>query len=94
MDALDMVEDDAKPQRAFSIVLTAGADTKEDLAWELRHLADQIERDKLTVGCIGGPSAGSVYSYRKRPVTHDAYFSAINEALAIRNLTETPDGEA
>lgn len=75
------IEDDNKPQRAFSIVLTAGADTAEDLAWELRHLSDDIERGQLTVGCRGSSSSGSVYSYRERPITHDEYFAAIDAEL-------------
>lgn len=68
--------------RAHSVVLSAGADTAQDLAWELRHMADLIERGELTVGCIGGPSAGTTYSYRVSPEqTHDEYFRQINDAL-------------
>ena len=81
MDALAMAEDDTKPQRAHSIVLTAGADTADGLAWELRRLADDIERERLTQGCSGSPSSGSIYSYKVRPVTHDEYFAAIDASL-------------
>lgn len=68
--------------RAHSIVLIAGADTKRDLARELRHMADLIEREQLTVGCSGGPSAGTTYSYRVSPEqTHDRYFEQVNAWL-------------
>lgn len=70
-------------ERAHTLILKAGADSAEELAWELRHLADMLEQGKLTVGCIGGPSAGTVYSYRMRPEqTHDVYFQQIKEWLA------------
>lgn len=69
-------------QRAHSLVIVAGGDTAEELAWELRHAADRLERGELTVGCVGGSSAGSTYSYRVAPEqTHDEYFRKINAWL-------------
>ena len=80
------------PCRAHSIVLKAGADTAEHLAWELRRLADDIEHDRLTVGCSGSPSAGSLYSYRVAPEqTHDAYFSQVDEILAAKKAAANAD---
>jgi len=71
------------PERAHTVIVKAGADTASDLAWELRRLADQIERGQLTVGCSGAPSGGSEYSYRIAPEqTHDAYFQQVNAWLA------------
>lgn len=71
------------PQRAHTIVVSAGADTARDLAWELRRLADLIDREQLSVGCSGAPFGGSLYSYKHQPeMTHDAYFTAIDEWLA------------
>lgn len=71
-----------KPERAHTLIVSMGADTPEDLAWGLRHMAEDIERGQLTVGCSGGPSVGSMYSYRVLPEqTHDVYFSQLDEWL-------------
>ena len=73
------------PQRAHTIVISAGSDTATDLAWELRHLADRIQRGELTHGCIGGGSSGCMYSYRANPEqTHDRYFQEIDAWLATK----------
>lgn len=70
------------PERAHTVILSAGADSATELAWHLRHLADDIERGELTVGCSGSPSSGSIYSYRVRPEqTHEVYFQQIEEML-------------
>jgi len=70
------------PKRAHTLVVSMGADTVVDLAWGLRHMADDIERGRLTVGCSGSPSVGSAYSYRIRPEqTHDVYFEQLNAWL-------------
>lgn len=74
------------PQRAHRIVLDAGADTAEGLAWELRRLADRIERGEITRGCIGGPYSGSIYSYASNPeMTHDRYFQEVTRYLEARD---------
>ena len=76
------------PFRAHSIVLTAGGDTAELLAWELRPLADRIERGSLTVGLSGAPSGHSTYSYRVAPEqTHDSYFQQVDAWLASQKDT-------
>lgn len=73
------------PRRAHRLVLDAQADTAEDLASELRMFASRIERGELSTGSIGGPHAGSTYSYTTNPeMTHDAYFAAITEWLKER----------
>lgn len=72
------------PERAHTVVAKAGADTAEALAWELRRLADLIERGELTVGCSGAPSGGSIYSYRVVPMTHDEYFQSLHRWLSER----------
>jgi hypothetical protein len=75
------------PERAHTIVLDAQADTADDLARELRFLADRVERGDITVGCIGGSVAGSLYSYRVRAEqTHEVYFQAVAEWLRGRGL--------
>lgn len=76
-------DDESKmPQRAHTIILKSGADSAEELAWELRHFADRIERKALSQGCSGGPSAGTTYSYKVLPdQTHDNYFKQIDEWL-------------
>lgn len=69
--------------RAHSLVLVAGADTANDLAAELRFMAQRIEQGNITEGCSGGPSCGSTYSYRVSPEqTHAVYFKQIDEWLA------------
>lgn len=80
-----MVELFKEPERAHTIVAKAGADSARDLAYELRRLAEMIERGELTTGCSGSPSGGAVYSYRVSPMTHDAYFEAIAEALSAES---------
>jgi hypothetical protein len=71
-----------KPERAHTLIVSMGANTAEDLAWGLRHMADDIERGQLTVGASGSPSVGSIYSYRIRPEqTHDVYFRELDEWL-------------
>jgi hypothetical protein len=81
------------PERAHTIILKAGGDTAQELAWELRSLADRIERGELTVGAGGGPSAGSTYSYRVAPEqTHQKYFQEIDAWLEReRQETESSD---
>lgn len=75
----------AGPERAHTLICKAGGDTPSDLANELRSLALRIERDELTTGCIGGPSCGSIYSYKVAPdQTHDAYFQQIDAWLKDR----------
>ena len=70
-----------EPIRAHHIVLRAGGDTAEDLAAELRSMADQLERGELSVGCTASPSSGAIYSYCVAPKTHSDYFAALEEEL-------------
>lgn len=78
--------------RAHSIVVSAGADTPTHLAWELRYLADQIEREELTVGCSGSPSGGSIYSYKHDPaMTHDEYFRQLDAKLEADRAAEAEE---
>lgn len=80
-----MGDHNSAPRRAHRLVLDAQADTAEGLANEMRMFASRIERGELTTGSIGGPDAGSTYSYTTNPeMTHDAYFAAIREWLKDR----------
>lgn len=73
------------PERAHVLIAKFGADTPERLADELRFMADQIDREKLSTGCSGSPSGGAIYSYKIRPEqTHDVYFAQIEDWLAER----------
>lgn len=73
------------PQRAHTLVLVMGADTQERLADDLEHMANDIRRGQLTVGCYGSPGAGATYSYRVQPEqTHDLYFQQVDAWLAER----------
>lgn len=73
------------PRRAHEIILQAGADTAERLAAELRLFADRVERGEITTGAIGGPDAGTMYSYVHRPeMTHERFFRDLNAWLAAK----------
>ena len=83
-----MIEDG--PQRAHTLITKIGADTAHDLAWELREMARKIERGEMTVGTMGSPSVGAMYSYRILPdQTHDKYFQEIDEWLARERSAAT-----
>jgi len=72
----------AGPERAHTLIAKIGANTAEDLAWALRHMADDIQRGELTEGCSGSPSAGTIYSYKVRPeMTKSRYFSELDAYL-------------
>lgn len=80
-----------EPQRAHTLIVSMGADTAEALAWGLRHMADDIERERLSVGASGSPSVGSMYSYRVLPEqTHAAYFAQLDEWLEREAAKGTP----
>jgi hypothetical protein len=69
-------------ERAHTLIATIGADTLKDLCGELREMATKLERGEMTVGCLGGPSVGTTYSYRVRPEqTHEKYFQDIEAWL-------------
>ncbi len=71
-----------KIERAHTLICTVGADTLADLCGELREMARKLERGEMTVGCMGGPSVGTTYSYRVRPEqTHEKYFEDIEAWL-------------
>jgi hypothetical protein len=70
------------PERAHTLIAKLGANTALDLAWALRHMADDIERGRLTEGCSGSPSAGTIYSYKVLPeMTKSRYFAELDEYL-------------
>lgn len=75
----------AAPRRAHTIILSAGADSAERLAAELRLFADRIERGTISTGAIGGADAGTTYSYAHRPeMTHERFFEELNTWLRAR----------
>ena len=79
-----MPQSDA-PVRAHSLILKAGGDSAEELARELESLAFRLRTEGLTVGCGGGPSASSIYSYRVAPTqTHELYFRQVDAWLAAK----------
>lgn len=70
------------PHRAHEFICKIGADTKEDLVAELFRFAHMIERDEITAGVSGAPSAGSIYAWRHDPEqTHESYFAELDAAL-------------
>jgi len=83
----------ATPHRAHELICKIGADTAERLADELRTLAMMVERNELSVGCVGGPTCGALYSYKHdADMTHDRYFQEINASLeSARAVEQTAD---
>lgn len=74
--------------RAHELICSIGADTLTDLCGELREMARKLECGEMTVGCIGGQTVGTTYSYRVRPEqTHDKYFEDIEAWLAKESAT-------
>ena len=77
------------PVRAFRLTLALGADTRVDMAWALRNLADRVEREQVTVGVWGSPSDGAIYELLADPtVTHDSYHAALREYLDGRTTQQ------
>ncbi len=70
----------ALPKRACTMVLTIGADTRQAMAWSLRHLADEIDMGQINgpSGCSGGSESGYSYDchFGTSP-THEEYFAAV-----------------
>jgi hypothetical protein len=70
------------PMRAFRLTLKLDADTREGMAGALRSLADQVDRNELTVGCYGSPSDGAIYELLSDPaMTHERYFAEMHAYL-------------
>jgi hypothetical protein len=70
------------PVRAFRLTLKLDADTREGMADALRDLADQVDRNELTVGCYGSPRHGGIYELLTDPtMTHERYFSELHAYL-------------
>lgn len=70
------------PVRAFRLSLALEADTRDDLGWALRNLADRIDREQVTTGVWGSPSDGAIYELLIDPaMSHDAYHAALREYL-------------
>ena len=70
------------PMRALRLTLKLEADDRREMAWALRNMADQIEREQLTVGVSGGPHSGAIYELLADPTqTHERYFREVQEYL-------------
>ena len=70
-------------ERRHVLIAKFQADTAERLADELRTFAMETDREQISTGVSGGPSAGVIYSYKINPEqTHDAYFQQIADWLA------------
>jgi hypothetical protein len=68
--------------RALRLTLKMEADNRPELAWAMRNMADQIEREELTVGVSGGPYSGAIYELLHDPAqTHENYFAQVQEYL-------------
>ena len=73
------------PVRAYRLTMALEADTRIDMAWALRNLADRVEREQVTVGGWGSPSDGAIYELLADPnMTHDAYHTALRAYLDAR----------
>lgn len=70
------------PMRAVRLTLKLEADDRRELACALRNMADQVEREQLTVGVSGGPHSGAIYELLTDPTqTHERYFREVQEYL-------------
>ena len=70
------------PMRALRLTLKMEADDRRELAWALRNMADQVEREELTIGVRGGPHSGAIYELLADPTqTHERYFREVQEYL-------------
>ena len=77
--------------RAVRLTLKLEADDRRELACALRNMADQVEREQLTVGVSGGPHSGAIYELLTDPTqTHERYFRGVQEYL--RAAQEHEDG--
>lgn len=70
------------PMRAFRLTLKLEADSRHEMASALRNMADQVERDELTIGVSGSPSSGAIYELLNDPAqTHERYFQQVRQYL-------------
>ena len=70
------------PMRALRLTLKLEADDRCELACALRNMADQVEREQLTVGVSGGQHSGAIYELLSDPTqTHERYFREVQEYL-------------
>ena len=74
------------PVRALRLTLEVGADTRHDMAWALRNLANRIEREELAgSGVWGGPTDGACWELLTDPtMTHERFFAELNAYLDSR----------
>ena len=78
-----MTDSARPPMRALRLTLKLEADNRPELALALRNMADQIEREELTVGISGGPYSGAIYELLHDPAqTHEQYFRDVQAYLA------------
>lgn len=71
------------PMRAFRLTLKLEADDRREMVCALRAMADQVEREELTVGVSGSPHSGAIYELLTDPTqTHERYFQQVQEYLA------------
>lgn len=83
----------AQPQRAFTLTLRIGSDTRRDLACQLMHMAHQVEAKELTVGQFGSPGSGGCYELVEIDKPHEKYFEELHAYLdERREKTEQSSG--
>ena len=80
------------PSRAFRLTLKLESDNRTELAWALRNMADQVDREQLTIGVSGGAYSGAIYELLEDPKqTHQNYFRQVQEYL--RDKTPNTEGQ-
>ena len=73
------------PTRALRLTLRLDADNIEELAWSMRHLADQADRGEITTGVSGGSTSGWTYELlRDEAQTHEKYFADLRAYLVAK----------
>lgn len=82
------------PRRAHVLKIEFGANTLDDLIYQLQQTAIDLRMGKISSrGCIGSPSCCLLYEYSvDESWTKERYFAAIEKALE-KDRSSLPGGE-
>lgn len=71
------------PMRQLRLTLILDADDRDSMSTALMNLSLQVDRNELTVGVSGSPSAGYMYELLQDTAqTHETYFEKVRQYLA------------
>ena len=74
--------EDVKPRRAHVLKIEFGANTLDDLIYQLRQTATDLRLGAISSrGCSGSPSCGFIYEYDvDESWTKERYFAALEDS--------------